>query len=88
MRLELSRFQGICVFIATASQNCLLAVAARSLQATVPLACPKKKEGVCMSQRLYKILSQQEWLQVLEAQALVGFGIDLADGFIHLSSAE
>ena len=41
-----------------------------------------------MSQRLYKILSQQEWLQVLEAQALVGFGIDLADGFIHLSSAE
>ncbi len=41
-----------------------------------------------MSQPLYKILSQQEWLQVLEAQALAGFGIDLTDGFIHLSSAE
>ncbi len=27
-------------------------------------------------------------MQVLEAQALVGFGIDLVDGFIHLSSAE
>ncbi len=41
-----------------------------------------------MSQPLYKLLSQQEWRQVLEAQALAGFGIDLADGFIHLSSAE
>ncbi|MAI69614.1 MAG: dihydroorotate dehydrogenase [Rhodopirellula sp.] len=37
---------------------------------------------------LYKLLSQREWQQVLEAQALAGFGIDLLDGFIHLSTAE
>ena len=41
-----------------------------------------------MSQTLYKLLSQEEWQQVLEAQALAGFGIDLTDGFIHLSTKE
>ncbi|MGB1815737.1 MAG: DUF952 domain-containing protein [Rubripirellula sp.] len=41
-----------------------------------------------MSQTLYKLLSREEWQQVLEAQALVGFGIDLTDGFIHLSTKE
>ena len=41
-----------------------------------------------MTQRLYKILSGTEWQQVLAAQALAGFGIDLTDGFIHLSSGD
>lgn len=41
-----------------------------------------------MSQNLFKLLSQREWQQVLEAQALVGFGIDLTDGFIHLSTSD
>ena len=41
-----------------------------------------------MSLLLYKLLSQREWQQVLEAQALAGFGIDLIDGFIHLSTEE
>ena len=41
-----------------------------------------------MSQTLYKLLSREEWQQVLEAQALAGFGIDLTDGFIHLSTKE
>ena len=40
-----------------------------------------------MNQRLYKILSGTEWQQVHSDQALAGFGIDLTDGFIHLSSA-
>lgn len=41
-----------------------------------------------MTQRLYKLLSCDEWQQVLVAQELAGFGIDLTDGFVHLSSAD
>lgn len=41
-----------------------------------------------MTQPLYKIVSRTEWQQVLAAQALAGFGIDLTDGFIHLSSGD
>jgi uncharacterized protein (DUF952 family) len=41
-----------------------------------------------IGQPVYKILSSAEWQQVLAAQELAGFGIDLTDGFIHLSSGD
>ncbi|MAI35164.1 MAG: hypothetical protein CBE00_11335 [Planctomycetaceae bacterium TMED240] len=47
-----------------------------------------KSERVGMSQPLYKLLSKREWQQVLETQVLEGFGVDLVDGFIHLSTAD
>lgn len=47
-----------------------------------------KIERYRMTQRLYKILSCEEWQEVLDSQGLVGFGIDLTDGFIHLSSSD
>ncbi len=41
-----------------------------------------------MGQCLYKIVSTEEWQQVSKLPSLIGFGIDLTDGFIHLSSAD
>lgn len=38
--------------------------------------------------RVYKILTRTEWETALALGSLVGSALDLADGFIHLSSAE
>lgn len=38
--------------------------------------------------RVYKILGRAEWEQALAAGVLAGSALDLADGFIHLSSAD
>jgi len=35
---------------------------------------------------LYKILSQEDWLGLLRDGRLLGAGIDLRDGYVHLSS--
>jgi uncharacterized protein (DUF952 family) len=40
-----------------------------------------------MSATVYKILSADLWRQAEEAGLFSGAGIDLADGFIHLSTA-
>ena len=51
------------------------------------MAEDKQKELVCRN-HFIRSCPSKKWLEVLEAQALAGFGIDLTDGFIHLSSAE
>ena len=38
--------------------------------------------------RLYKILPSNEWQRAIEEGMFLGCGIDLTDGFIHLSSAD
>ena len=38
--------------------------------------------------RIYKILSRAEWNAAHEARRFSGSGVDLADGFIHFSTAE
>ncbi|WP_091736149.1 DUF952 domain-containing protein [Phenylobacterium immobile] len=37
--------------------------------------------------RIYKILTRAEWDAALAAGAFVGSGVDLADGYIHFSTA-
>jgi uncharacterized protein (DUF952 family) len=37
--------------------------------------------------RIYKILSRAEWSKAHEAGRFLGSGIDLADGYIHFSTA-
>lgn len=37
--------------------------------------------------RIYKILSRDEWAQALAAGRFDGSAVDVADGFIHFSSA-
>jgi uncharacterized protein (DUF952 family) len=37
--------------------------------------------------RIYKILPRAEWSQAHEAGRFLGSGIDLADGYIHFSTA-
>ena len=41
-----------------------------------------------MTQLIYKILSAAEWQAAERASVFRGAGIDLADGFIHFSTAE
>lgn len=41
-----------------------------------------------MSQLIYKILTTAEWQAAERAGVFAGAGIDLADGFIHFSTAE
>lgn len=41
-----------------------------------------------MTQPIFKILSTAEWRAAESAGAFRGAGIDLADGFIHFSTAE
>ncbi len=38
--------------------------------------------------RVYKILSHAEWAQAQAAGRFAGSAVDLADGYIHLSTAE
>lgn len=40
-----------------------------------------------MDQKIYKILRQDEWEKALKAGVLIGAPIDIADGFIHFSTA-
>jgi uncharacterized protein (DUF952 family) len=37
--------------------------------------------------RIYKILSRAEWAQAQAAGAFVGSAVDIADGYIHFSTA-
>lgn len=37
---------------------------------------------------LYKVASSEDWQQVLSDGTFRGFGIDLEDGFIHLSTGD
>jgi uncharacterized protein (DUF952 family) len=37
--------------------------------------------------RIYKILDESEWSDAVQKDAFAGSAIDLADGFIHLSTA-
>jgi uncharacterized protein (DUF952 family) len=57
-----------------------------------PLASAMAKQlqtrGSKMSSRLYKVLTGQEWQKAESEGVFRGSGIDLADGFIHLSSSE
>ena len=41
-----------------------------------------------MGQSLYKVVSCEDWQQALTAGIFRGFGIDLEDGFIHLSTGD
>lgn len=41
-----------------------------------------------MSHYIYKILDEALWRNAEEAGVFVGAGIDIADGFIHFSTAE
>lgn len=41
-----------------------------------------------MDPSLYKVVSCEDWQQAVSAGVFRGFGIDLEDGFIHLSTGD
>lgn len=51
-------------------------------------AHPEPVEGLATTPVAYKILTAQQWAQWQAAATFTGAPVDLADGYIHLSTAE
>ncbi len=62
--------------------NLSLALSVIALTALLPL------EGSLMTKRLYKVVAAEIWRQAVLDGQFQGAGIDLRDGFIHLSAPD
>lgn len=48
----------------------------------------RRRRGITLSMLIYKIFRAPEWAALQEAGETAGAPVDLADGFIHFSTAE
>lgn len=49
---------------------------------------PTRSPGMCPGMQIYKIFRTAEWTELEQAGQTRGAPVDLADGYIHLSTAE